>query len=174
MAPDTLCQQVSEELLSRRPLTGALAAHLVTCPTCAQARQTLEGLKTLPSAWPAAPSAALQQRIMKSVADAGLLKPAIAAPTASSPGLPVQGPAGSLTLSSLGIALAGGAILVGLLICLSHSNPADRPGVSRPPAPVASASAAVPHIASGTVSSTAPVAASPTHQLISDPESDQR
>lgn len=177
MAPELLCQQVLEELLSHRTPTGAMAVHLATCPICIQAQQTLEGLKTLPSAWPAAPSAGLQQKIMKSVADAGLLKPVSPPPSTPTldPKLPGNAPAGSLTAGSLAAALGGGVILLGLMISLSNSHPAERSGETPKTAqiathaimlPAATASAATQKIASTT--------ASPSHQLISDPESDRR
>ena len=161
MAPETACQQVLEELLSRRSPTGELAAHLASCPTCQQASRTLQGLGSLPSAWTTPPSAALQQKIMKSVAEAGLIKPR----------LPENGPAGSLTATSFTIAIAGGALVLALLIHLPQRSGESSGHGSRPPHVASQAIS----LATPTVSLASPAVALPPSTSfrlhLSDPES---
>lgn len=161
MAPENVCQQVLEELLSRRSPTGELAAHLASCPTCQQAHRTLEGLTTLPSAWTAAPSAALQQKIMKGVAEAGLLKPS----------LPANGPAGSLTATSFTIALAGGALVLALFFHPPHQaneSSGQGPGTAQIASQAGSPAAATVSPASHPI---VPPASASFRLQLSDPES---
>lgn len=107
MTTEPICGHWEDEILARKPLSSAAAAHLAACPACREARAVAQEVRALGSAYDPASMAGLQAKVL-----ATTVPPAGAAARAGTSGSTATTPAmgwvpGLIVLVVLAAGVAG-------------------------------------------------------------------